>query len=407
MRRMLSLFVAIAIMLVNIPAYAAAADKPMFKDVQSSHWAYASIVQAATAGYVKGFPDGTFRPNDPVTASQFMAMLVLSLTEKDGSGDINWSKETFARVPESSKEVTFYGVKFDFSLGKPWYINYVNTLKYLGVISGEFNGRFEEALTRERAASISNHMAEHLDDFILDSYAEVATSQIKDNAKIDTFSRASVGATVIRGLMTGFSDGNWQPKKVVTRAEAIAIIERVKNPSLRSPQIPNMSGKFYSDVPSYEFTALKRIVFPNLEMKKAYETLTGQLANFNGTSLIDSGKLWYYKDEKEKEKAKRKLFYFEKFADPEQYYDVVFNLSGNSYYVGLNIEKDGSINRAATPVNDLLKVIFNTADATTVSKLILNSATPSGTKVIGKRQIVINNLGNILAVTISAYPDSK
>ncbi len=46
-----------------------------FKDVPSSYWAQTFIQELTTRNIIKGFPDGTFRPNDPVTRAQFAAML--------------------------------------------------------------------------------------------------------------------------------------------------------------------------------------------------------------------------------------------------------------------------------------------------------------------------------------------
>ena len=39
------------------------------------HWAAAEIERAISSGYVKGYPDGTFRPDDGVTRAEFVAML--------------------------------------------------------------------------------------------------------------------------------------------------------------------------------------------------------------------------------------------------------------------------------------------------------------------------------------------
>jgi N-acetylmuramoyl-L-alanine amidase len=46
-----------------------------FKDVPSSHWAYGPIEQAAEQGWIGGFPDGTFRPGEPVTRAQAVSMI--------------------------------------------------------------------------------------------------------------------------------------------------------------------------------------------------------------------------------------------------------------------------------------------------------------------------------------------
>ncbi len=45
-----------------------------FSDVQG-HWAQSYITALAKRGVISGFPDGTYRPNDPVTRAQFAAIV--------------------------------------------------------------------------------------------------------------------------------------------------------------------------------------------------------------------------------------------------------------------------------------------------------------------------------------------
>jgi len=49
-----------------------------FSDI-SGHWAEAGIKQAVSSGIVSGYPDGTFKPNATVTRSEFAVMLMNAL----------------------------------------------------------------------------------------------------------------------------------------------------------------------------------------------------------------------------------------------------------------------------------------------------------------------------------------
>lgn len=55
-----------------------------FKDVKSTHWAYGSICAAYEKGWLKGYPDGTFKPDNSVTRAELAALLIgaKNLTEK-------------------------------------------------------------------------------------------------------------------------------------------------------------------------------------------------------------------------------------------------------------------------------------------------------------------------------------
>jgi hypothetical protein len=47
-----------------------------YRDVSPSFWGYASIEAASAAGYLKGYDDGTFRPNEPVSRAEAAAIIL-------------------------------------------------------------------------------------------------------------------------------------------------------------------------------------------------------------------------------------------------------------------------------------------------------------------------------------------
>ncbi|MGL5513475.1 MAG: S-layer homology domain-containing protein, partial [Sporomusa sp.] len=46
-----------------------------FPDVPDSHWAATKIKQAAKAGFISGDPEGTFRPDAPITRAEAVTIL--------------------------------------------------------------------------------------------------------------------------------------------------------------------------------------------------------------------------------------------------------------------------------------------------------------------------------------------
>lgn len=50
-----------------------------FPDVPSSYWAYHEVMDLVGAGVINGYPDGTFKPEFPVTRAEFAKMALLSL----------------------------------------------------------------------------------------------------------------------------------------------------------------------------------------------------------------------------------------------------------------------------------------------------------------------------------------
>ncbi|MGE5372323.1 MAG: S-layer homology domain-containing protein [Solirubrobacterales bacterium] len=82
--------------------------KAAFKDVNTKHWAFGQIEAASRAGLLKGYTNGTFRPNQPVTRAETAALLLkltgqtspaltLPASVRDVKPD-SWAKKSIATV---------------------------------------------------------------------------------------------------------------------------------------------------------------------------------------------------------------------------------------------------------------------------------------------------------------------
>ena len=57
-----------------------------FPDVPDGHWAAEVVSFAAEEGWVSGYPDGTFRPDAPVSRAEAVKILNHALDRRAGSG---------------------------------------------------------------------------------------------------------------------------------------------------------------------------------------------------------------------------------------------------------------------------------------------------------------------------------
>ncbi|MBD2868366.1 S8 family serine peptidase [Paenibacillus sp. IB182493] len=57
------------------PAISPASQSNRFQDVPASHWAAGAVDAAARQGWIRGFPDGAFRPDQPITRAE-MAFVI-------------------------------------------------------------------------------------------------------------------------------------------------------------------------------------------------------------------------------------------------------------------------------------------------------------------------------------------
>ncbi len=72
----------LAVMLVNANSISINSKSSDFSDVPKSHWAYSFISAAAKEGYLGGYPDGSFRPENGVSYNEALTMIVASLGYK-------------------------------------------------------------------------------------------------------------------------------------------------------------------------------------------------------------------------------------------------------------------------------------------------------------------------------------
>lgn len=108
-----------------------------FSDISSS-WAREEILKLAQAEIISGFPDGTFRPGDPVSRAEFSKMVVSSFASPSES-------------PPAFKDVTQ-----DF-----WASRYISEAQIMGWITGFPDGTFrpQEPVTRAQALAVLARIA--------------------------------------------------------------------------------------------------------------------------------------------------------------------------------------------------------------------------------------------------------
>lgn len=106
-----------------------------FTDVSSEEWYIADIAKAVAAGYINGYPDGTFRPDQIITRQEVAAILTRILSLEETTEDIKKLKD--------QAEIPFW------SLGS---IGAVVSSGYMGeYVDGTF--RPSQPLTRAEAVS--------------------------------------------------------------------------------------------------------------------------------------------------------------------------------------------------------------------------------------------------------------
>lgn len=148
---------------------------------------------------INGYPDGFFRPDNPITRTEFTKILVLSLN----LGLVSPSQAQFTDVSP------------DF-----WGYPYVETAAAAGIINGVGQGLFAPGnnITRADMATMIGRAL---------PLAPQDTLSFTDAAEIPQYARGFVGAASAKGILQGFPDGSFRPLNNATRAETAAMILRI------------------------------------------------------------------------------------------------------------------------------------------------------------------------------------
>ncbi|OCA85008.1 hypothetical protein A8F95_09920 [Bacillus wudalianchiensis] len=169
-----------------------------FSDVKADFWAYKEINFMVNKGYISGYADGTFRPNQPITRGQAAKILAQIL-------EFTKNKETNQTV---FQDVT----------AQNEFLPYICFLHEKGIMTGYKDGTFRpnELLTRAQMASIVA-TAFHLKGQPTKPFSDI---------RKDHWAAKSIDALAANGIALGNSNGTFGPNQQVTRAQAAAFLYR-------------------------------------------------------------------------------------------------------------------------------------------------------------------------------------
>ena len=188
-------FLSFVLCIAMICAVSGQAFAAAFTDVESGKWYAEGINYCSSKGIIKGYKDGSFKPNNSITRAELAAICSTGLELQDKA------------------ENTFSDVKDD-----AWYAPYVLACVEAGIISGYGNGKFgpNDRVTREQAALIASNI------FDIPLYA--GHSEFADESSISSWAQNGVLTMSRAGLVSGKGNNRFCPKDNVTRAEVAVVI---------------------------------------------------------------------------------------------------------------------------------------------------------------------------------------
>lgn len=194
-KRFVSIALAIAMILTMVP-FSALADETTASDLDG-HWAENVITEWMNYGVIKGYEDGTIRPNNSITRAEMTAML-----------DRVMDYQTKAANNFSDLQDT-------------WYTDVILKANAAGVIGGYPDGTVkpDATITRQEAVAMFSRVLS------LDTESAPEAS-FTDNADVADWAKDAVNAMAAKGYIHG-SDGQFRPNDGITRAEVITIFNNI------------------------------------------------------------------------------------------------------------------------------------------------------------------------------------
>jgi S-layer homology domain len=260
-------------------AVAPAQAQTTFTDVTSNYWANGFIQELSNRGVIKGFTDGTFRPNDIVTRAQFASMI-------SGFDTANVrSAVAFPDVPSSF-----------------WANNAIRTAYQKGFMSGFPNGTFSpnQQIPRAQAlVSLANGLG-----YTTNGNVDSVLNFYSDSTSIPDYARTSIAAATTKSMVVNFPTvTQLNPNRSMTRAEAAALIYQAlqsqnKVPAIASAYIVSGGPAVATDLtipagtklPVKYDKAAKILLGKNEPVPSALSlTIPQNIVDANGAVLIASG----------------------------------------------------------------------------------------------------------------------
>ena len=198
-KRMLSLALVLALILGLCPGAVAASGG--YTDVSENHWAYPYIQDVTERGVMNGVASNLFQPDGTMTRAMFVTVLARM------SGETLYPDEpsVFPDVPT----------------GK-YFSGAVNWATERQIVTGYPDGTFgtDQPVTREQAATFLARFARVMERTLEAVQEPVAFT---DRDVIHSYARDAVDACSQAGILAGYPDGRFQPRKAITRAEAAKV----------------------------------------------------------------------------------------------------------------------------------------------------------------------------------------
>lgn len=212
-------FVATTLVFVMLMAILPITYAGTFPDVTARHaWAAQYIEDMVSRGMLKGYPDGTFKPDKSISKleSLILAARILGFTNPDNQKYIETATKVFAN------DLSLYDIEYKSEVS---YLLYWNVLKISELPAYLADSVKNDPLKRYEAAILLTKVMGG-EKTALDNTMIIL--DFADDSTIPASSKAYIDYVNTKGVMNGVEDNKFSPQGEVTRAMMAAMMQRVE-----------------------------------------------------------------------------------------------------------------------------------------------------------------------------------
>lgn len=231
-----------------------------FKDLKSSHWAHKNIQTLVNLGGIKGYPDGSFKPEGTITYAELCSILLGATgTNTTAPGGTNWAQFILSK-------------SYDAKIADNKAIPLADANK---------------AVKRDVMSMVLSNSATELRGENLSTLKDI-DKYVRDWGSVGTKYQTYVNKCVANGLIQGDTSSNFKPSSNLTRAEAATICLRLIDTSTRlTPSQYANEGNYTSD--GYKIVAEGTDIRDYTSEARTIRSLTDTLTGESNYRVLENG----------------------------------------------------------------------------------------------------------------------
>ena len=193
-------------MIIALFHFVGAEESMIYSDITEKHWAYDYIQGCTENGWLEGYPDGSFAPEQEMTRAEAIKTIV------------SFAKKKTLKTGNTYKDVE----------ENAWYAPHVYAAEDFLPVAWKMSRRIEpeKAVTREELVYMIVYAMgydgelEHANEFLVGN-------AFSDNDAVSEAMKPLFSLAASKGIISGYSDGTVRPQENVTRAQMAAMLCRI------------------------------------------------------------------------------------------------------------------------------------------------------------------------------------